>query len=75
MPRKVDNSFGETAFNLATASSDTVVPVGFPASGELVAVTTKVTLPANTDRVYAAVMWTGAASGVIEVSDVSFYKV
>jgi lysophospholipase L1-like esterase len=75
MPRKVDNSFGETAFNLATASSDVVVPVGFPSSGECVAITTKVTLPANTDRVYAAVMWTGAASGTVEVSDVSFYKV
>jgi hypothetical protein len=37
--------------------------------------TYKITWPANTDRVYVAVEWTGAASGTVEVSDAAFYKV
>ena len=51
------------------------MPVGIPANGELVAMTYKVTLGANTDRLYCMVGWTGAASGTVKVSDVPFYKV
>jgi lysophospholipase L1-like esterase len=74
-PRKVDNSFGIHAINLGTPSNEFQVPVGIPASGEVVAVTNKITVQANIDRLYAMVGWTGAASGTVEVSDVSFYKV
>jgi hypothetical protein len=46
-----------------------VTPNGIPASGELVAVSYKITIPASTDRLYVEAGWQRAASGVIEVED------
>lgn len=73
--RKVDNSFGIEALNMLTASGELAIPAGVPSDGEAVAITVRTTIPASTDRLYVMVGWRGAASGTVEVRDLSVYKV
>lgn len=73
--RLADNSFTTySAQAFLTASADSVQPVGYATSGDLVAITNRYTLPATVANLYVAVGWQGMASGVVEVSDLAVYK-
>ena len=74
MARLADGSFNGAVQSMAVASSNTVPNVGIPADGEIVAITARLTLPANVANLYMAVGWQGMASGTVKVSDVAFWK-
>lgn len=78
-PRLADSSFpgASAAQSFTTSSGDQInaAPVGVPSSGELVAVTWRTTIPANTTNLYCTFGWIGAASVVVEVSDICVRKV
>jgi hypothetical protein len=73
-PRKVDNSFGNAALAFQTSSSNRVAVTGIPSSGELVAATHRLTLPANVNNLYVAAGFTGIVSGTLEISESSVWK-
>lgn len=74
-PRLADNSFhSRSAMAMQTASVNTAALAGIPASGEVVLVTTRLTIPANTANLYIALGWLGIASGTLEVTELSVYK-
>lgn len=73
-PRKADSSFTGPALTFTAASAEVPAGGGFPASGDLVAATTRITLPANVANLYVAAGWVGASAGVVEVSDIVVRK-
>jgi hypothetical protein len=74
-PRKTDGSFGTAYYGISAASAEgTQVPAGLPADTDLHLLTPKLTLPANTDRLYIAVGWQHLAAGTVNVSDLMAWK-
>lgn len=74
-PRLADSTFGAQALSFISASGEQVQPVGNQiASGEVVVITSRLTLPATVSNLYVAVGWQGMAAGTIEVSDLAVWK-
>ena len=74
-PRKADGSWGVAILGMIVASSSARQPVGNQiASGDIVAATFRMALPANVANLYIGVGWQGMSSGTIEVSDLAVYK-
>lgn len=73
-PRLADNSFTTPALALTTASATSALPVGVPSSGEVVVLTSRLTLPATVANLYLGFGVQGIASGTIRVSDVAVWK-
>lgn len=75
MPRNEDGSFSGAADAFIVAGSFSPSPVSYPSEGEATITTVKVALGPNSNRLYLRIGWYGAASGIVEVSDLRVYKV
>lgn len=76
--RSVDNSWAKQISTMFTSSSEHVVPTGIPASGDIVLRSPRITVPSPTspvDRIYIYMGLQGAASGVVEFTELAVLKV
>lgn len=74
-PRKADNSFGTQAQGLSCPSSESAVATaGMPTDFEVIALTSRLTIPATTTRLYLAAGIAGMASGQVDISDFTCWK-